>query len=169
MDSQTPEANACRTKCDGYAPQSVTKDDGASSSLSLTVVSGSVGSIPSALADRPLEDEERRIFARYQFRTARELASFDDDYFWEIVLPRATHHEPSVFHAIIALSALHERFGRADPLMHRSWADDEDSFALKHYNKAIQCLVNPNEGQQKPIDVCLINCILFACIEVGDP
>lgn len=106
--------------------------------------------------------------AYFHAKAALQLAGFDDGKFWEISIPQASRQEPAIHHAVLALSSLHERFVRSDPSLFGSWGRDQDAFALTHYNKAIQRLVSRGPGsQQKPIDVCLITCMLFYCIEVS--
>jgi hypothetical protein len=112
--------------------------------------------------------KERRSFHFFQQKTAPQLSGFFGGEFWERLLLQATHHEPSIRHAIIALGSLHERFEEDNGLVvqsSRGWTDD---FALKNYNLAIKHLVEPllRKGKQA-IDVCLIASVLFACFEVS--
>ena len=77
-------------------------------------------------------------------------------------------YEPSIRHAVLALSSLHERFAQEDSsILNSSWDLSEGGFALTHYNQAIQHLVKPVERGQHPVDVCLIACMLFASFEVS--
>jgi hypothetical protein len=113
--------------------------------------------------------KERRSFHFFQQKTAFQLSGSFEDAFWERYVLQATHHEPSIRHAIIALGALHERFEQDNGLVvqsdERGWSDD---FALKNYNLAIKYLVEPfSRGCQQALDVCLILSILFACFEVS--
>lgn len=85
---------------------------------------------------------------------------------------RATHYEPVIHHAIVAIGYLHEKF----KLNCGSSVDGplKDGFALRHYNFAIRSLVQPladakkEEGRPLPaMDLCLTACILFANFEVS--
>lgn len=112
--------------------------------------------------------KERRSFHFFQERTAPQLSGFFSGDFWERLLLQATHHEPSIRHAIIALGSLHERFEQDNGFVVQSdangWTDD---FALKNYNLAIKYLMHPlSRNGQQAIDVCLISSVLFACFEV---
>ena len=113
-------------------------------------------------------DEEQRCFDFFLNRTAVQLSGFWSSDFWGCLLLRATHHQPAIRHAVIALGSLHERFEAGDKsFLNPVWDVREGGFALKHYNHAIQQLIKPaNEGKQA-VDVCLIACILFACFEVS--
>ena len=153
-------------KCDGYAlsdsPDHPPGTEGASRTsladkLELNFPTPSPGTT----------ERERRGFTHFRARTALELAGFADlHHFWDIIIPRTTQYEPVIHHAVLALSALHERFKGEDPGLNRPWGKDDDNFALQQYNKAIQHLVKPSRSEQASVDVCLIACMLFACIEV---
>jgi hypothetical protein len=96
-------------------------------------------------------------------RTVRKLNPFGADDFWDIHVLRATHHEPSIRHAIVALGSLHEKFEES----RGSTLPDGDNFSLQQYNKAISSLLKPfSSGGQQTMDVCLTASILFACFEV---
>lgn len=85
---------------------------------------------------------------------------------------QATHYEPVVYHAIVAIGSLHEGFKlSSESSSHGAF---KDGFALSHYNFAIRSLVQPlsnakkEEGRQRPtMDLCLTACILFAHFEVS--
>ena len=120
-----------------------------------------------SVQDYLIDPSELRCLDYFCAKTVFELAEFDyKSEFWSILIPQAARHEPVIHHALLALSATHERFRRGDVDLCRPWVQDREKFALKHYNKAIQLLLKPPDGQPKPIDVCLLGCLLFASIEV---
>jgi hypothetical protein len=103
--------------------------------------------------------------------TVPQLSGMYEEVFWKRMVLQATHHEPAIKHAIIALGSLHERFLTYDGLISRSHPKlYYDDFALQQYNLSIKSLIEPF-SQKKPqsVDVCLISCILFSCFEVGFP
>ena len=89
------------------------------------------------------------------------LSGVFDPTFWTRLVLQATHHEPAIKHAVIALGALHE----SSEIKSR---EDSSIFAMQQYGKAIECLVKPlREKQKQAADVALITCVLFVCFEVG--
>lgn len=113
-------------------------------------------------------DEDRRCFDFFLNRTASQLSGFWDSDFWNCLVLRATHHQPAIRHAVLALGSLHERFEAGDrSVMSRIWDKGEGGYALKQYNQAIHQLIKPASEGQQAVDVCLIACMLFACFEVS--
>jgi hypothetical protein len=142
-------------KCDGYETP---VQEGPSGIVIRSPSTGILGS-----------PKERRSFYFFLERTAPQLSGFFGGDLWQRLLLQATHHESSIRHAIIALGALHERFEQDSGLVMQSDTKAlADDFALKSYNRAIRCLIEPlsHRGQQA-LDVCLISSVLFACFEVG--
>ena len=112
-------------------------------------------------------EEERRYFNFFRSRTSVQMAGFFSSEIWDRLILQATHYEPAIKHAVLALGSLHERFENEDQsLQKQTWSRDEGGFALEHYNLAIQSLMNPAESGRLNIDVCLIACMLFCSFEV---
>ena len=84
-------------------------------------------------------------------------------------MPLSTQHYPAIKHAVIALASLHERFENNDQSILSSNYDlFQGGYALQQYNRAIiQLTKPPTNGEEQPIDVFLVACILFACFEVS--
>jgi hypothetical protein len=81
---------------------------------------------------------------------------------------QATHHEPAIRHAAIAMGALHEKFTlRGDILLGGDdWKGWNESFALGQYVKALGSLLEPRRKKEKQAaDVALMTCVLFICFE----
>ncbi|KAI9808183.1 MAG: hypothetical protein M1825_004640 [Sarcosagium campestre] len=111
---------------------------------------------------------ERRSFHFFRTRTAPQMAGFFNSDFWNRLLLQASHHEPVIRYAVIALGSLHERFEREDMSIYSSNYDNVDGgFALDNYVKAIGHLINPlpNGKAQRTADVALIACVLFTSFE----
>lgn len=122
--------------------------------------------IPNPVFDTRGSVEERRCFDFFLNRTASQLSGFWDSDFWDCSILRATHHQPAIRHAVLALGSLHERFEAGDrSVMNPIWNKGEGGFALKQYNQAIQQLIKPASEGQQAVDVCLIACMLFVCFE----
>jgi hypothetical protein len=103
--------------------------------------------------------------------TLPQLSGIHGEIFWNQMVLQATHFEPAIRHAIIALGSLHQHFLAYDAdkyqaLPHRYY----DEFALQQYTLAIKSLVEPfSRKESKSVDVCLISCFLFSCFEVSFP
>ncbi|EQB49560.1 hypothetical protein CGLO_11110 [Colletotrichum gloeosporioides Cg-14] len=90
------------------------------------------------------------------------LSGTVDPYFWTHIVMQFSTFEPSVRHSLIAISNLYEQIeGSAQP-QRRLYLQDQ-SFALQHYNAAINELKAIQTRDKQPI--VLIVCVLFICIE----
>lgn len=147
-------------QCDGYAHVAQSRED---------IPPRRTSSSPNfPLPEYRTDDVERRCIDYFCSITVFELIEFDHEPdFWRVAILQAARQDPVIHHSLLALSSTHERFHAGDTRLHRSWLEDEATFALKHYNQAISLLVNPPEGKHPPIDVCLMGCLLFATIEVS--
>ena len=106
--------------------------------------------------------EESRSLRFFQERTTLQLGEFFPDNFWKELVPQVARSEPSVRHALIALSSFHERFVQQQ----QGLGGDESSFGLRQYNSAIRELLDSRALQRSPL-VGLLCCLLFTSIEVG--
>lgn len=93
---------------------------------------------------------------------AKELAGSFSDTVWAIVLPRAAHHEPAIWHGMLAVSILDKSLRVSS-----NHKPDYNSASIMHYSKAIQELHIrlADQGQPSCKDVILLSCILFAVFE----
>lgn len=157
-------------KCDGYRenapkiqrPSSTISPGSDTSNAQLIRLCRS----PSTAIDG--SEREVRSFSYFCQRTAPQLTGFFfGDNLWDFVL-RASHHEPAIRHAVIALGSLHEKFMEHGRMIVTSKPElSRDDFPLREYTVAIQTLVRPLMDQKnQPVDVCLIACIIFTCFEV---
>ena len=153
-------------KCDGYSfPVGNTKPSSSSvptyGGSDLIVISGPT-------FDLPGNDQERRCFDFFRKRTASQLSGFFDSDFWNRLVLQATHCEPPIRHAVLALGSLHEQFENGErSILSPIWERNAGAFALQHYIQAIKYLINPIHEGQQAVDVCLIACMLFASFEVS--
>ena len=116
----------------------------------------------------PVANREQRAFDMFQKKVAFQLSGPFDSWFWNDTLLHASYPEPAIKHALLAISGLVEclEFEYSD-LPWPCGREDQDAFALEHYNKAIHILLSSSRKQQLRVDVCLIACILFAFFEVS--
>ncbi|PVI00600.1 hypothetical protein DM02DRAFT_592558 [Periconia macrospinosa] len=146
-------------KCDGYGPNSYKFPKFEVAFVDALAQSPSVGFNGT--------DDERRSFYFFQQESAAQLSRFFGTDFWEIRLPQSALHEPSIRHAILALGSLHAGlYEKSDSALQIHAKRVADGFPLHNYGLAIKILIDSCSLKgQCAMDVCLICCILFACIE----
>lgn len=153
-DEARPDCQKCAStgrRCDGYRTSS-------SSSNKPPLAPKR----PHALDLQLMEsDLERRSFDFFRKRTVGMLSGIFDPSFWTRLVLQATHHEPAIRHAVVALGALHESF-EVRP------REEPSILAMQQYGKAIGCLIKPIQGKQtQAADVALMTCVLFFCFDVS--
>ncbi|CRG91006.1 hypothetical protein PISL3812_08054 [Talaromyces islandicus] len=123
---------------------------------------------------------EIRSFQYFYERTVSSLAGYGGSEFWNRLVLQVSQHEKPIWHALVALGALHENFESH----HHSTAfellqNGQDNFAIQEYVIAIRALLSPSNPSSPDtctrasaettsnitVDVCLISCILFVCFE----
>ncbi|KAI9647235.1 hypothetical protein NHQ30_003618 [Ciborinia camelliae] len=180
-DEGRPGCRKCAAtgrKCDGYAhctPNSNPKPSAISSAI-FPKSFGNVTHQPTSIIPDFLSPslcvghQEQYFFHFFHTQTAPQLGSCFGSKFWNHFVLQASHREPAVRHAAIALGSLHARFELGDRLISRVNDDtEENSFALQQYVRSINCLVQPNMSVNKhtckSANVALTTCILFICFE----
>ena len=154
--------------CDGYRTVYEISDPHHVGNAGAKPGNSTIVVIPAPLSSVWGSDEDRRCFDFFLHRTVSSLSGFWDSDFWSCLVLRATHHQPAIRYAILALGSLHEHLVVGDRSVKNATGDGrEGDFALKQYNRAIQQLINPADQAQQAVDVCLIACILFSCFEVS--
>ena len=105
--------------------------------------------------------EELRSLHSFRERALFQITSFAHDDFWSKLVLQVAHTEPSVRHAVFALSYFHERYRSGNRLI-----GSGSDFGLKQYNLAIRTLLGAPEG---PNHLCAraICCVVFIIIEVS--
>ncbi|KAF2464470.1 uncharacterized protein BDR25DRAFT_242370 [Lindgomyces ingoldianus] len=159
-DERKPACVRCTStgrKCDGYAqvagfnPQALVPTQSSSFRSTVPMLSG--------LGDSVLYLEF------YHHCAAPTLASNFDHEFWSRIVLQMAQSESAVRHAVIALGYL----VKTEPgnLKHARSVSASDSrkTLLLHYNKAVRCLVHRMAESSYPIEVGLVTCLLFICIE----
>lgn len=107
------------------------------------------------------EHDGSRAFEFFQLKTLEQFQRAFKDRFWGEIVLQLAHTEPSIIHAVSALSFLHESFvtsqARDGPARTRR--------ALRWYNEAIRDLVQPG-SRNLPLEIQAVSCLIFFNIEV---
>ncbi|KAB8576179.1 hypothetical protein FH972_025707 [Carpinus fangiana] len=160
-DEEKPYCRRCSSsgrKCDGYfSTTSLNYERRSEPTAALSILPNGT-------------EQEKKYFRLYHVRTIDSICAYFGSYFWSTLIPQVSIREPSVQHALLALSALHESI--ALPSGHnqlRLRTSPSTIFAVGHYNKAI-ALLTSSEGQPST-DIVLLCCVIFVCIEIlrGNP
>lgn len=137
-DELKPQCRRCVSTgrvCDGY--EAVTTAAAAKSASSAAALL--LG--PRLLLPRR-DTEEIRSYRFFLDVVSPSLAGFFYDDFWMREVPRLSHADPAIWHAVVSLGAAHELFSRAaDPSLATSRLT---RLVLAQFNQAIQCLVQPS-------------------------
>ena len=126
----------------------------------------SVSSGPSIAFDG--SQRERRAFDLFRTRVAFQLSGEIDGWLWNVLLLQATHQEPAIRHAVLALGSLCEQFDppAETPDSTVKYVGKQGPLALQQYNLAIAELTSAATSCHLALDVCLMVCMLFAYFEV---
>lgn len=107
--------------------------------------------------------EEREFVHIFCTKTARMLSGYSTSDLWCRLLPQLSHHEPTVRHAVVALSAAHAK----RPSSSRALQKSHEVFVLEQYSKAIQSLrLLLSKAQGPCFTVLLVTCLLFSGLEM---
>lgn len=113
------------------------------------------------LAVQPLKVQADSIEIRsiefFVERSRAQFAAFFQDEWWNTQILQLAYAEPSIRHALVALSMYHEQFTSKQ-------AEIELQFATRQQNLAIRELLLPN--QQSLTHLHPMTCFIFICIEV---
>jgi hypothetical protein len=164
-DEGKPNCLKCSTTgrcCDGYEEVSQRQKRKSRSSspspLALTkLVSSNIDG----------DSQEQRGFHFFVARTAAEISGYLPSEFWDTLLLQASHADPAIRHAVIALGSLHEIYDvHTSRCLENGEALDKRHFALQQSSKAISHLSNQLSMPSPPSgEVVLICCLLFICLE----
>ena len=94
-----------------------------------------------------------------------QFEAFLSDDLWSVRMLQLAHSSSCVRHALVALSAYHERFragggGGGSGETHQS--SSSEAHGLRQYNMAIRAL-----RDDPTMHLQLVSCTIFVCIEVG--
>jgi hypothetical protein len=111
---------------------------------------------------------ERRGFHYFRLRVSYVTGFFDCD-FWDRLVLQACHTEPTIKHALLALSAAyeaHELHGRNTKKATPDLLAPCNRFALHQYTKAVRVLSYGLSTNKSSAQVTLICCLLFVWLEL---
>ncbi|PMD12203.1 hypothetical protein NA56DRAFT_587606 [Hyaloscypha hepaticicola] len=162
-DEDFPGCRKCSStgrKCEGYGAR--TND--ALVPLGHDVFLDPITRLPFAF---PCDDrQERHAFQFFCTKTASEIAGFLPTDFWNKLILQASHTDPAILHAVIALGSAHETYEREGPGHFRNTLAARQSFALQQSTKAIKHLrIQLSSGVPQSGESVLLSCILFICLE----
>ncbi|RAH49985.1 Zn(II)2Cys6 transcription factor, partial [Aspergillus brunneoviolaceus CBS 621.78] len=121
--------------------------------------------------DWTMTSDERRCVAYFQHHTVPTLLEFFDSTLWQKLVLQLSRSEPPVYHAIVALSAIHENSeANGMPLATPSELVAENpwhQFAQDQLARAIT-LLNRRSASQDPRfrEVILVCCLLFVLADL---
>ncbi|MCJ1408529.1 hypothetical protein MMC19_002604 [Ptychographa xylographoides] len=115
----------------------------------------------------PGTNRERRSFDFFRAQTGKELSTALNTPFWSRSILQASHIDPIIRHAAVALGALGERFLINDVLTSENHdANNCHVFASSQYQKSMEILrKHLCERQDRTIELVLMSCFLFVCFE----
>ncbi|KAI9036758.1 Zn(II)2Cys6 transcription factor [Aspergillus affinis] len=159
-DEEKPACAQCRKtgrKCDGYDKQPPKKPDN-------RVVARPAPKIPSSshVVLLPGTREEQKYVHFFCTQTTRVMSGVFQTELWDKIIPQISQSIPVVRHAVVAVSAAHERFLCRDS----DSVIANNDFALRQYNKAIKHLIDYLSSPNQTMNLTLITCYLFMCLEM---
>lgn len=162
-DEEKPECFQCRRtgrNCDGYDKPPPKKSDN-------RVVARTAPQIdPSGhIVLLPGTREEQKYVHFFCTQTTRVMSGVFQSELWDRLLPQIAQSVPVIRHAVAAVSAAHEEFLCRD-IRDVVSARANEHFALQQYNKAIKHLIEYLSSPSQTIDLTLITCYLFMCLEM---
>jgi hypothetical protein len=162
-DEGFPECLKCTKtgrKCDGYEVKG-------NDALLLVEHDGFLDPITRLPFSFPSDnDQERRAFQFFCTKTASEIAGFLPSDFWNKLILQASHTDPVIRHAVIALGSVHETYEGEAPGHLRSGKVTRQAFALRQSNEAIRRLrTRLSMGVPQSGESVLLSCVLFICLE----
>ena len=112
--------------------------------------------------------QEQIALDYFRTRTAYKLPGVFTSDFWESIVFQASFAEPAVFHAVIALGAIHRNESSiAASFENGKRTQSNESLALQHYNKAIGYLIEHGKSRDKQsLRTVLVACVVFICLEL---
>ncbi|RAK85514.1 C6 zinc finger domain protein [Aspergillus costaricaensis CBS 115574] len=128
-------------------------------------------SVPASLTHRihwVMSPDEQRSFAYFQHQSMPAFLGWFDSSLWQKLLIQLSHAEPAVYHAAVALSAVHQDAEKKGmPLAREDLDNTWHRFALEQAGRSIS-LLNARRTSQDPClrEVTLLCCLLFTLFEL---
>lgn len=166
-DERKPACDRCTStgrKCEGY-PISTPSPRRSPTIQHTGLVSDTFSSLSTYCLspDTASDYAERRSFHYLKERAIYDISGYFESEFWDRLVLQISHKEPTVRHALLALSSLCESYNSQDATGY----DDKscEQFSLQQYNTAVRLLANYLSMPQSRLDVVLTSCLVFIWIE----
>jgi hypothetical protein len=118
-------------------------------------------------SETPGDEAERRSFYYLRERTIYDISGYFESEFWDRLVLQISHTEPTVRHALLALSSLCETYESEN--INQDPTNNQDKFriqfALQQYNKAVRLLADYLPTSQARLEVILTSCLVFILLE----
>ena len=152
-DERVPHCLRCESSgrvCDGYLDESsnfISRRQLADRLKNVSVVGPAsrvlVRNAPPSMLPPAMSAQEYIYFDLFRAVTAMDTDSaFIPSGFWSRDLLQLAHNEPAVWHATLALGALHQRWGEIEPAVAAEKKDMLLLSATRHYGKAMALAAN---------------------------
>ena len=112
--------------------------------------------------------QERYAFHFFKSRTVRDILGQQDAHLWDRLFLQASHEEPVIKHAVIAVASLHKSIefdAENNSVVNIEGDRKMRAFSLQHYLKAVRLLTTSKSASNMSPEVMLTVCILFVCFE----
>jgi hypothetical protein len=172
-DETKPECNRCTStgrKCEGYPVSTSSRGNNRSPPAPNTEHAGKTQcslSLYSLSSETPGDEAERRSFYYLRERAIYDISGYFESEFWDRLVLQISHTEPTVRHALLALSSLCETYESEN--INQDPTNDQDKFriqfALQQYNKAVRLLADYLPTSQARLEVILTSCLVFILLE----
>ncbi|KAE8151563.1 hypothetical protein BDV25DRAFT_152447, partial [Aspergillus avenaceus] len=115
-----------------------------------------------------MTSDERRCFSYFQHRTVPEIMGYFDSALWQKLVFQVSQAEESVYHAVVALSAIHADYEtRGRPLAKEDLDNPWHRFAIDQCGRAFNQLSTRSASQDPNLrEVTLVCCVLFVLAEL---
>ncbi|KAJ9294603.1 transcriptional regulator family: Fungal Specific TF [Paecilomyces variotii] len=142
-----------------------------SSTVSTAKESGPLKLIPREITDGlrwAVTTDERRCYSYFKSQTISTLSGFFDSPLWQEILPQRSVSDPAVYHAVVALSAVHQDLEMHGlPLPGQDLQNAWNRFALDQCGRSFT-LLSRRHASQDPYfrEVILMCCLLFVITQL---
>ncbi|RAK97952.1 Zn(II)2Cys6 transcription factor domain-containing protein [Aspergillus ibericus CBS 121593] len=114
-----------------------------------------------------MTSDERRCFSHFQHFTIPSLLELFDSALWRNLVLQISYSEPAVYHAAVALSAIHqdvEQWGM--PLPGQTRQNVWQKFALEQSARSYGILSKRNASDPRLREIMLLCCLLYSLLEL---
>ncbi|KAL2840552.1 hypothetical protein BJY01DRAFT_249922 [Aspergillus pseudoustus] len=127
--------------------------------------------LPSEIVDGlrwAVTTDERRCYSFFSSQTISTLSGFFDSPLWQELLPQRSFSDPAVYHAVIALTAVHQDIEMHGlPLPGQDLQNDWHRFALDQSGRSFSLLSRRHASQDPRFrEVMLLCCLLFVLTQL---